>query len=154
MFIEEEIYKTIIEHVIIEAVDLMIINRQWELLLWLRNNSPLKGIYYIPWGRRYKNELIIDSLKRKWLEELWINLQTEKLSFLGIYDDFYDSSVFWDIQSHYSSITYIYKISKEEETLLKSDIQHQDLKFFAIDSPEICDAIRLRINDMQIKYKL
>ena len=148
MFIEDDVYKLIIENTIIEAVDLMIINNKWQLLLWLRNNEPLKWIYYIPWWRRYKNELMIDSLKRKWYEELWLNIDETKLSFLWVYDDIYDNSVFGDFPSHYSSITYVYRITEEDEKFIISDSQHDEFKFFDMMDPTIHSAIQLRIDDM------
>lgn len=153
MFIEDEIYKLIIENTIIEAVDLMIINKKWQLLLWLRNNEPLKWIYYMPWWRRYKNELLMDSVKRKAHEELWLKIDETTLSLLWIYDDIYDNSIFGNTPSHYSSITYVYKINEDDEKSIIYDNQHEELKFFDIQNPYIHSAIQLRITDMK-KQKL
>ncbi len=151
MFIENEIYKIIIENTIIEAIDLMIINQKWQLLLWLRNNEPLKWIYYITWWRRYKNEKIIDAIKRKAYEELWIKIDENKIIFIWIYDDIYDNSIFGNIPSHYSSITYIYKLDKDEEKKIRKDDQHEELKFFDINNPNIHKAIKIRIKDIKDK---
>lgn len=151
MFIENEIYKMILENSIIEAVDLIIINEKWQILLWHRNNEPLKWIFYIPWWRRYKNEKIIDSIKRKANEELWIHIDDNKIFFLWIYDDIYSNSMFGNTPSHYSSITYVYKISKEEQKNIKKDKQHGELKFFNIDDPDINDTIKSRIQDSKDK---
>lgn len=148
MFIDEDKYKMIIENIIIEAVDLLIINAKWEVLLWLRQNAPLKWIYYIPWGRRYKNEKMIDSIKRKAFEELWIQINEAKLAFLWIYDDIYEESIFDNMSSHYSSITYIYHLDDEEQNHIKIDNQHDDIKFFDLKDPDIHQAVKIRIQDM------
>lgn len=149
MFIKNDTYKVIIENSIIETVDFIVLNEQNKILLWLRNNEPLKWIYYIPWWRRYKNEKIMDSLKRKFYEELWISINKDKIIFLWIYDDIYPNSMFWGISSHYAPITYVYKLNKNEEKNIKKDMQHDDLRFFDLDDDSIYRAVKLRITDMK-----
>lgn len=151
MFIEKEKYKIIIENTIIETIDLIIINNEWKILLWLRNNEPLKWEYYIPWGRRYKNELINDSIRRKAYEELWIQIDPNQVVFLWIYDDIYPNSMFDNTSSHYSSITYMYKLTKSEENNLRKDTQHSDLKFFDVNDNTLNNLIKIRIKDMRDK---
>ena len=51
MFIEKELYKSILNCMAIPTVDILFINSKKELLLGKRNNEPLMGIYYIPGGR-------------------------------------------------------------------------------------------------------
>jgi len=149
MLIEKEYYKEIIKTTIIECVDLILLNSKNKILLWLRNNNPLKWIYHIPGWRRYKNELLLDSVKRKAYEELWIHICTDKLIFLWIYDDIYPNSMFEWIDSHYSSITYVYHIDKDEENNIKKDKQHSNLKFFDINDKMINDIVQIRIKDMK-----
>lgn len=148
MYIENNVYKTIIENVVIEAVDIVILNTRQQILLWKRENPPLLGEFYIFWGRRYKNELLLDSVKRKISEEVWISAQENKLVFLWIYDDIYPNSIFDNTPSHYSSITYIYQLSDEEGKKIKKDPQHEELRFFDINSPLLHPAIKLRLKDM------
>lgn len=82
MFIEDDIYKTILQNIVVETVDILVINTSWQLLLWLRNNQPLQNVYYIPWWRREKNEKLIDAVIRKMREELWIDIDIKKLIFI------------------------------------------------------------------------
>jgi hypothetical protein len=70
---------------------------------------------------------------------------------LGIYDDLYPNSIFDGIDSHFSTITYIYKLNKDEEINIKQDEQHSDLKFFDTDDEIINDIIKIRIEDMKHK---
>jgi len=149
MYIDEESYKTIVRNSIIPACDIICITNDKKILLCLRNNEPLKWIYYIPGWRRYKNEKMIDSAKRKAYEELWIKIDINRLSFLGVYDDIYDNSAFEWISTHCEAITYIYEINKEEIKNIKIDKQHKDYKFFDINDTGLYKPIYERINDIK-----
>jgi len=93
----------------------------------------------------------MDSVKRKAKEELWIDVNDNKIFFLWIYDDMYSNSMFGDIPAHYSSITYVYNISEQEQKSIKKDNQHGELKFFDIDDSDIHDMIKIRIQDSKDK---
>lgn len=150
MYIEHNIYKTIMEYSIIDTVDVIILNKDNQILLWLRNNEPLQGIYYIPGGRRYKNESMIDSVKRKMREELWLDIDPERLIFLWVYDDIFENSMFEEIWSHYSPITYIYHLTeKEEENIGITDTQHSSIQFFDPEDPSLHEMVKIRIWDMK-----
>lgn len=152
MFIESNIYKTIMEHSIINTIDVIFINKNNQILLWLRNNEPLRGTYYIPGGRRYKNELVIDSAKRKMKEELGLDIDTERLVFLWVYDDLFKNSMFEDTKSHYSSITYVYHLTEKENIDLHiEDDQHADIKFFDPEDSSLHNMVKIRIYDMKNK---
>lgn len=153
MFIPEDEYKIILKNSIIETIDLIVMDDKNEILLWLRKNNPLKGVYYIPWWRRWKWETINDSIKRKWKEEIWLSIDLNKLSFLWIYDDIYSDSMFDWIGSHCSSITYLYKINDDEIKLIRMDSkQHSDYKFFNIDNDELHPDIQKRVQDIKNKH--
>lgn len=155
MYIEHNIYKTIIEHSIINTIDVIFINKHNQILLWLRNNKPLQGVYYIPGGRRYKNELIMDSVTRKMKEELWLDINIEKLAFLWIYDDIFENSMFAGIWSHYSTITYTYRLTEQEETNIEiNDNQHTHIIFFDIEDSSLHKMVKIRIQDMKNKNLL
>jgi hypothetical protein len=57
---------------------------------------------------------VLDGVKRKMSEELWIAIDIKKLIFLWIYDDIFDNSIFENISSHYSPITYVYHLDESE----------------------------------------
>ena len=104
MFIDEDSYKTIVRNSIIPTCDIICITKDKKILLCLRNNEPLKWIYYIPWWKRYKNEKMVDSAKRKSYEELWLEVDVNRLNFLGVYDDIYDNSAFEWISFHMTNL--------------------------------------------------
>lgn len=147
--IEEKLYKKIIDAFIVSTVDIIFINTQWKILLCLRNNQPLKWIYYFPWWRRYKNESMIYSAIRKSKEEVWLMIDINKLQFLGIYDDIFDNSVFDSVTTHCSTITYTYTLSKKEEQNITIDKQHTRYQFFDITDTSLHDMVKIRINDMK-----
>jgi len=149
MFIPEKLYKEIVENTIIQTVDIVFINDKNQILLWLRKNEPLKWIYYLPWWRRFKNEKILDSVKRKVKEELWLNINVNKLIFLWVYDDIFANSIFEWIWAHFSPITYVYKLNKEEENNIKVDSQHEDFKFFDTGDKKLHEMVKIRIEDLR-----
>lgn len=155
MYIEHNIYKTIMEHSVINTIDVIFINKDNHILLWLRNNEPLQWVYYIPGGRRHKNELIIDSAKRKMKEELWLDVDTERLIFLWVYDDIFENSMFEGVGSHYISITYVYRLTEKEETNIGiTDSQHSSIQFFNPEDPNLHEMVKIRVRDMKSKNLL
>lgn len=149
MYIDDKIYKVIVDYCIIPTSDIICLTKDKKILLCLRNNEPLKWIYYIPWWRRYKNEKIIDSVKRKAYEELWLELDVNRLTFLWIYDDIYDNSAFEWISTHCEAVTFVYEIQDDEIQIVKTDWQHSDFKLFSIDDPWLYETIYERINDIK-----
>ena len=154
MYIKNDLYKEIVDKTIIQTLDIVFLNENNKILLWLRNNPPLKWIYYIPWWRRNKNETILESAKRKSKEELWIDIELNKLTFLWVYDVIYEDSMFEWIWSHYSPIVFIYKLSKIEEKNIKNDKQHEDFKFFNINDENLCYMLSEKIADINKLYIL
>ncbi|MDD2870850.1 MAG: NUDIX domain-containing protein [Candidatus Gracilibacteria bacterium] len=149
MFIKDKLYREIIDKTIIQTIDIVFLNDKNEILLGLRNNNPLKGVYYLPGGRRLKSETILESAKRKAKEEIGINIDTDKLIFLGVYDDIYENSMYKGIGSHYSPIIYIYKLNDIEAKNIKTDLQHNDLKFFNINDKNLCYMLSEKISDIK-----
>lgn len=149
MFIDEDTYRIILKNSIIPTCDIICLTNDKKILLCLRNNEPLKWIYYIPWWRRYKNERIIDSVKRKAHEELWLKIDESRLRFLWVYDDIYDNSAFEWLSTHCEAITFVYLINDEEVKSIKTDSQHSDFKYFDIDDIWLYKSIYERIDDIK-----
>lgn len=147
--IPREIYTTIVEYIPIPTVDLLFLNSQNQLLLAKRTNEPLKWVYYLPGGRVFKWERSIDTAQRKAQEELWINIDTGKLRFIGVYDDIFENSAFENISTHCIPVTYAYRLTLEEEwTLRLGDAQHSDFRFFDLGDESLHDMVKMRIADI------
>lgn len=51
---------------------------------------------------------MLDSVKRKAYEELWLQVDDSRLTFLGVYDNIYNNSAFEWISTHCEAITFVY----------------------------------------------
>ena len=132
---------------VIPTIDFVIINEN-RVLLWLRNNKPLKWVYYFPWWRIEKWETMDDAANRKFEEELGIKLDSNKLKLLWVYDDFFDNSIYDWVSLQNLSVTYIYNISDVEIKNIHWDWQHSSLKFFELND-DLNPRVKIRINDLQ-----
>jgi 8-oxo-dGTP pyrophosphatase MutT (NUDIX family) len=92
---------------------------------------------------------MIQSAQRKAKEELSIDIDTQKLIFLGIYDDIFDESAFDAISTHCSPVTYVYRLNETEESLIAPDIQHKDLQYFDLDDTSLHAMVKIRIKDIK-----
>jgi colanic acid biosynthesis protein WcaH len=70
-------YKKVLEHTIIAAVDAIILY-QGKVLLVLRKQEPCKGQWWIPGGRQYKGERGEEAIVRKVKEEIGIDVEIKK----------------------------------------------------------------------------
>jgi len=151
MFIEKELYKSILGCMPIPTVDIIFLNAQNQFLLGKRNNEPLLGVYYIPGGRINKWETTLIAAKRKAKEELGIDIDTTRLRFIGAtYDDIFPNSAFEGISTHCVPTTYVYRLdAREESSISLGDNQHSDLMFFSIDDPSLHELVQLRVTDLK-----
>lgn len=148
MFLDEGIYKKIMEYSIIPAVDVLFIKNNHEVLLGLRDNRPLKWVYYFPWGRIEKWETIMQAVKRKMYEEIWYKIDTERLMLLNIYDDIFDESIYENITLQNITITYVYLLDDKMNNIKPADSQHNEMKFFDINDKNLHDRVKIRIKDL------
>ncbi|MFA7285058.1 MAG: DegT/DnrJ/EryC1/StrS family aminotransferase [Candidatus Absconditabacterales bacterium] len=150
MFIPEELYRQIVENAVISTVDLLFLNSKNQLFLCYRNNEPLKDIYYIPGGRINKGEPMIQAACRKAKDEVGLDIDPTKLQFLGVYDDLLDNSTYPGVSSHYIPVTYVYRLSQQEEQHIGiSDDQHSGHKFFDSEDNSLHPMVKKRIEDMK-----
>jgi colanic acid biosynthesis protein WcaH len=130
MYIDHELYKAIVDCSVVATVDIIFIDSAKRVLLWLRNNAPLKWAYYLPWGRINKNESIVDAAKRKAQQELGLVLDISKLRFVWVYDDIFLDSAFDWISAHCLPCTFVYSLSQNDIDAIAFDSQHSDFHFF------------------------
>jgi hypothetical protein len=84
-------YKRVLSALLIVCVDCLVLNDKGEFLLVKGKNEPLKGEYWIPGGRIYKNERLVDAVHRKMREE--IGVEVEIVRKLGFFEEFFDKTV-------------------------------------------------------------
>lgn len=130
MYLEASLFSKVIECTPLISIDLIIRNKNDQVLLGKRKNKPAQGYWFVPGGRIFKGESISNAFKRLTLQELGKALSIREANLLGCYEHFYDDNVFGDeFSTHYIVIAYILDI---EELMLNLPIgqQHLDYKWF------------------------
>lgn len=154
MFIPDEIYKQIIKYAVIPTVDILFLDKDKRILLWLRKNEPLQWVYYIPGWRIQKNETLLQAAQRKGKEELNIDIDTTKLRFAWVYDDIFDNSAFAWLSTHCLSSLFVYPLDADTREQIHPDDQHSDIQFFAYDDPSLHSFIKQRLEKVQSDYHI
>jgi colanic acid biosynthesis protein WcaH len=98
------------------------------VLLGKRVNKPAQGYFFSTGGRINKNETINNAMIRISLNELNIDLQSMP-KFIGVFEHFYDDSIYKDVSTHYVNLAYEYEV--EEIPDLPTE-QHSEYKWFTI----------------------
>ncbi len=72
------------------CVDCLVVNERDEYLLVKRKNEPLKGEFWVPGGRLYKHERLVDAVHRKMREEIGVDVDIIKS--VGFFEEFFENS--------------------------------------------------------------
>ena len=106
--IEDSEYINIFKNVPIVCVDILIQDLSEKFILVKRNNEPLKDEYWVPGGRVFKGEKVIEACSRKSLEELGLEVDPSEWSFVGYYEaDFVKNAFEADTHYHVICLTFI-----------------------------------------------
>jgi GDP-mannose mannosyl hydrolase len=102
MFLDSATFATVVGSTPLVAIDLLVVNEDNELLLGKRLNRPAKDIWFVPGGRVLKNEPLEQTFKRITLAELGNEIDLGQAKLLGLFEHFYEDSVFGEhINTHY-----------------------------------------------------
>lgn len=106
-WLDEKTFKCIVEYAPLVSIDLIIENKDGEILLGKRKNRPARNCLFVPGGRILKEETISEAFKRITFSELGREILISSARFLGIFEHFYDDSFFGtDITTHYIVLAY------------------------------------------------
>jgi len=134
MYLDNKTFKTVIASTPLIAIDLIVVNDKKEMLLGKRLNQPAKDFWFVPGGRVLKNETLVSAFTRLTLIELGKKMELKHAQLLGVFEHFYQESVFGDQQStHYVNAAHVIKIGKEELSELPIGEQHGSYSWHAID---------------------
>ena len=128
--LDSNTFKTVVDSTPLVSIDLIIINNNDEILLGKRKNKPAQGFYFTIGGRVYKNESMIIAANRILDEELGLKLKYE-LTFIGIFEHFYDDSIFSNISTHYVNMAYKMKWDDPDLNSLTTT-QHSTYKWVSM----------------------
>lgn len=142
-FIPMEQFKTVIEYTPLISIDLVTMFKD-KVLLGRRVNKPAKDFYFTTGGIVRKNELFREAQKRIAKNELGLELTTE-LKFIGIFEHFYNDSIFDNISTHYVNHGYLLELEKELINLPQE--QHSDYKWFGIKELLQSDEVHKYVKD-------
>tara|TARA_B100001250_G_C19575606_1_gene689609 strand:- start:313 stop:648 length:336 start_codon:yes stop_codon:yes gene_type:complete len=86
----EEIWRNCVNSMPIFGIDMVIFSRTFGVLMGRRINNPAKDKLFVPGGRVYKNERIIDAFNRILLNETGLIFPFEKTTSMGLHEHFYN----------------------------------------------------------------
>ena len=131
MFLDRETFSTVLSSTPLVSIDLVVRNRDGEILLGQRVNRPAQGYWFVPGGRILKNETLAQAFERLTKEELGRSYSISDASLLGPYDHLYEDCVFGeDISTHYVAIAYSIDVATLEALPVK---QHNNYQWLSPD---------------------
>lgn len=114
MYLPDDDFKKIIQASPLISIDLLIKNEEDEYLFGERLNQPAKDYWFVPGGRIFKDETMIQALSRISFNELGVSLSFEHAQFHGVWEHFYSENFFNDeFTTHYVVLAYIFNVKKE-----------------------------------------
>ena len=125
--LDDQIFKTVVDSTPLISIDILI-KKGNKILLGKRINKPAQGYFFSIGGRINKNETIDNAMARVALNELNIDLKSTP-EFMGVFEHFYDDSLYENVSTHYVNIAYEYEM---EETPDLPTEQHSEYKWFNI----------------------
>jgi colanic acid biosynthesis protein WcaH len=126
--LDDQTFKTIISSTPLISIDLLV-KKDRKILLGRRINKPAQGYLFSTGGRVYKNETIDSAMMRIAKTELNIELKLIP-RFIGVFEHFYDDSIYQNISTHYVNLAY--EIEIEETPNLPTE-QHNEYQWLTID---------------------
>jgi len=126
--LDDQIFKTVVDSAPLISIDILI-KKGNKILLGKRINKPAQGYFFSTGGRINKNESIDNAMARVALNELNIELESIP-KFIGVFEHFYDDSIYKDVSTHYVDIAYEYEVKEIPDLPTE---QHSEYKWFTID---------------------
>jgi colanic acid biosynthesis protein WcaH len=105
--LDNAIFKVVIDSTPLVSVDLVVRDSFGRVLLGQRLNRPAQGFWFVPGGRILKSESLAAAFRRLTLVELGIEIDILDAQYLGLYEHFYNDSIYTeeakgiDISTHY-----------------------------------------------------
>jgi colanic acid biosynthesis protein WcaH len=134
--LNEKIFETVINSVPLISIDILL-KKNDKILLGKRVNKPAQNYYFSIGGRVFKNETLDQAIQRVAKIELNIDLKSTP-KFIGVFEHFYDDSIYKDISTHYVNLAY--ELEVEELPDLPID-QHAEYRWFSVD--ELLESVQV-----------
>lgn len=139
--LNEQDFKHLIKNAPLFAIDIVVLNEQSQILLGQRKNAPAKDYWFVPGGRVFKNESLEKAFKRISQSEIGTEVELTQAWLLGLYDHFYQDSVFGEeTDTHYINATHLIKLTEAKMKNLPTE-QHQSYRWQSINDIEQDDTV-------------
>ena len=126
--LDDQIFKTVVDSAPLISIDILI-KKDNKILLGKRINKPAQGYFFSIGGRINKNETIDNAMARVALNELNIELKSDP-KFIGVFEHFYDDSIYKDVSTHYVNLAYEYEVEAIQDLPTE---QHSEYQWFTVD---------------------
>lgn len=128
MFLEPDAFKAVVASTCLVSIDLIITRPDGRVLLGRRVHRPAQGYWFVPGGRVLKGECLDTAFGRLALAEVGVHFRRCDARFLGVYEHFYDDSVFGGQAeaptTHYVVLAYHVRLSNTD-SVEPPTIQHE-----------------------------
>ena len=153
--LSEEIWRTCVDSMPIFGIDMIIFSQRNGILMGRRINNPAKDKLFVPGGRIYKNERIIDAFNRILLSETGLTFSYKKTTSIGLFEHFYNVTP-WsnsECSTHYIIEARLIEVDPEDVKLkINLNAQHSSFEWISLedlDSKDIHYYSRLYINKIK-----
>ncbi|WP_269611122.1 NUDIX domain-containing protein [Prochlorococcus marinus] len=134
--LSEEIWRTCVDSIPIFGIDMIIFSQKYGVLMGRRINNPAKGKLFVPGGRVYKNERIIDAFNRILISETGLIFSFNKTTSLGLYEHFYNVTS-WstsECSTHYIIEARLIEIEPENiKQKINLNEQHSNFEWISLE---------------------
>ncbi len=134
--LSEEIWRSCVNSIPIFGIDMIIFSRKYGVLMGRRINNPAKGKLFVPGGRVYKNERIIDAFNRILLSETGLTFSFNKTTSIGLYEHFYNVTS-WstsECSTHYIIEARLIEVEPENNKLkINLNEQHSNFEWISLE---------------------
>ena len=126
--LDNQTFKTVINSTPLISIDFLV-KKDNKILLGKRINKPAQNYLFSIGGRVYKNETINKAMIRIAKNELNIELNITP-RFIGVFEHFYDDSIYQDVSTHYVNLAYEMEIEEIPNLPIE---QHNEYYWLTID---------------------
>lgn len=139
--LDNNTFRTVVNSTPLVSID-FIITKNEKALLGRRVNKPASNYFFSIGGRVYKNETIESAMKRIIKDEVHLDLNI-KPKFIGIFEHFYEDSIFENVSTHYVNLAYKFEAKDNLDLPMN---QHSEYKWISIEdllkSNEVHDYVK------------
>ncbi|MAD46469.1 MAG: GDP-mannose mannosyl hydrolase [Oceanospirillaceae bacterium] len=93
-WLDADTFRTVVDSTPLVSIDLLVRDSSGHILVGKRVNRPACGFWFVPGGRILKNETLADAFARLTEKEIGIGLTIQDAFYLGLYEHFYEDSIF------------------------------------------------------------